>query len=259
MTLYLYGMVGALCRSAGFGDGGRTIHRTEARLEDIAQQVAVLACVPFSRVRVESRRSGEQGSTAVEEGVAKQFDLPDHTTDFGPRPYLSRRTAEAHLFPDRWLREEEDEVPLPRVHHTTGRRELLRLAERWDRINRLLVVRAADADARDCPEVFGVLKKQGDDGAKVIRHIFHRKRRNLRESLLHGATLGMPHASRGALVPLPLERSKEAVASVDDLSNYFHWFSTSEDKACRMRLAVATAEWRFAISPPANASQTTCR
>jgi len=103
---------------------------------------------------------------------------------------------------------------------------MLRLAGRWDKIGRLLVVAQGDVDPADVSGVFGVLKKEGDER---IRQIINRKRRNAREYPLEGRSLGMPHGI--LLCQLPLEKDRVARASLDDLSSFFHAFAVTDAKA----------------------------
>ena len=206
------------------GGSGRTIGGLRATFEQLLRGETQLALLPYGVPR--GKGFAASTGTTPEVGVADRFDLPSKVRDFDARPFLSDRVLAAFTDPSSCLRDDILDADLPRGGGTTTDEELLKLAARWEGINRVLVVPATAVDSRDQAGVFGVLKKEGET---AIRQIINRKTRNAREYPLKGRSLAMPHAV--LLCLLPLERKYCARASLDDLSNYFHAFAVTDQKA----------------------------
>ena len=167
---------------------GRTIESLEETFTGIAELCSTVT-LDYGAPR-KGLRAVRSAPANAQPGLAHLFDLPDKVTDFNAGPFLSERSRVAFETPDAYLRDPVDVGDLPKSTGTTTRDEMLRLAGRWDKIGRLLVVAADDVDPADVSGVFGVLKKEGDER---IRQIINRKRRNAREYHLERRSLAMPH------------------------------------------------------------------
>ncbi|CAE7290791.1 unnamed protein product, partial [Symbiodinium sp. CCMP2592] len=107
---------------------------------------------------------------------------------------------------------------------TATRKELLKVLERWDRLGRLFICAGSEVRREDKCEIFAVAKDLDKD-----RQILHRKRRNLREQHIPGASQDLPHGVQ--LCQLPLEDDHVCVCSVDDVKDFYHAYEASEARA----------------------------
>ena len=130
MVDFLMEVASAVGRPTSEGSG-RTVQRIDGGLESLQASLEDLSCVPYARPRC-GRRLAAECTTEVLEGIAEKFDLPEHIFEFDARPFLQERTREAFWDPASMLRDDADEVELPRVTGTTSPEELLKLAGRWE-------------------------------------------------------------------------------------------------------------------------------
>ncbi|CAE7201286.1 BUB3.2 [Symbiodinium sp. CCMP2592] len=116
-------------------------------------------------------------------------------------------------------------MPAPiKVRGTATRSELLKVLKRWDDLGRLFICRGSEVNADDRCELFAVAKDADKD-----RQILHRKRRNLREKHIAGASRDLPHGVQ--LCQLPLEGRFVCACSVDDVKDFYHAYSATEARA----------------------------
>lgn len=114
------------------------------------------------------------------------MSCPEEVRDFDPTPYLSPEIIED---PDAFLRAPED-MPGPiKIRGIASRKELIKAFERWDKLHHLFICHHKEVNPDDRCELFAVAKDEEKD-----RQIHHRKRRNLREKHLVGASRELPHA-----------------------------------------------------------------
>ena len=156
--------------------------------------------------------------------VAERLSLPDSVRDFDPTPYLSPIFERLFLNPDLFLKSAEEMPPPIKIRGTASRHELLKVFGRWDLLNRLFICKSSAVDEADRCELFAVAKDDSKD-----RQILHRKRRNLREKHVVGASRDLPHAV--LLCQLPLKINQIAVCSVDDVKDFYHAYAASEARA----------------------------
>lgn len=186
MVSFVRGQVTSMGRLAGDPGGcGRTIGDAAAKLERMQAELDFLEVVPYGQVK--RRRPSGAVTTQVEPGMAHEFDFPAALRNFQAAPFLSAASRRAFEDPDSMLLAPEHQRLAPAEKGSTSGAELLKLAERWDRAGRLFVAKQGETCPEDRAEVFGTLKRAADgDRPKCIRHIIHRKRRNLREAPLAG-------------------------------------------------------------------------
>jgi hypothetical protein len=91
-------------------------------------------------------------------------------------------------------------------------------------LHRLFICHHKEVNPDDRCELFAVAKDEEKD-----RQIHHRKRRNLREKHLVGASRELPHAV--LLCQLLLGKDKVPVCSVDDVKDFYHAYRASEARA----------------------------
>ncbi|CAE7247502.1 unnamed protein product [Symbiodinium sp. CCMP2592] len=156
--------------------------------------------------------------------VAERLSLPESVQDFDPLPFLSPTFRQIYEKPDDFLKD-ESEMPEPiRVRGTATRAELLKVMARWDALGRLFVCKGSEVSSKDRCELFAVGKDETKD-----RQILHRKRRNLRERHVAGASRDLPHGV--LLCQLPLEGCRICACSVDDVKDFYHAYKASEARA----------------------------
>ncbi|CAE7419993.1 BUB3.2 [Symbiodinium sp. KB8] len=148
----------------------------------------------------------------------------DTAKDFDPRPFLSPVFRHLYEKPDDFLKPSDEQGPPFPAKGTATRDQLLKVFERWDRLGRLFICKAQDVSPLDRCELFAVAKDAEKD-----RQILHRKRRNLREVHVVGASKDLPHGV--LLCQLPLEDRFLCASSVDDVKDFYHAYSASEDRA----------------------------
>ncbi|CAE7841653.1 unnamed protein product [Symbiodinium microadriaticum] len=116
-------------------------------------------------------------------------------------------------------------MPAPiKIRGTATRGELLKVMQRWDQLGRLYICRGSEVSSLDRCELFAVAKDVDKD-----RQILHRKRRNLREKHVPGASKDLPHGV--LLCQLPLEGDKICACSVDDVKDFYHAYTATEARA----------------------------
>ncbi|CAL1128593.1 unnamed protein product [Cladocopium goreaui] len=111
-----------------------------------------------------------------------------------------------------------------KIKGTATRSELLKVFQRWDHLHRLYVCKSSEVSEEDRCELFAVAKDVDKD-----RQILHRKRRNLREKHVPGASRDLPHGV--LLCQLPLESSHVVACSVDDVKDFYHAYEATEARA----------------------------
>ncbi|CAE7292878.1 unnamed protein product [Symbiodinium microadriaticum] len=89
---------------------------------------------------------------------------------------------------------------------------------------RLSLPETVQVSDKDRCELFAVGKDEAKD-----RQILHRKRRNLREHHVAGASRDLPHGV--LLCQLPLEGRRICACSVDDVKDFYHAYKASEARA----------------------------
>ena len=206
---------------------GLRLPATAGRLQSMREQLTQFDAVPYARARQGFEERGARGDFTVTQAlpvVADRLSLPDQVRDFDPTPFLSPLFRHIYEAPDDFLKAPEDMPPPIRIRGTATRSELLKVLARWDRLHRLYICGAADVAQEDRCELFAVGKDQAKD-----RQILHRKRRNLREKHVVGASRDLPHGVQ--LCQLPLEDKFVCVCSVDDVRDFYHAYAATEARA----------------------------
>ena len=211
-------------RSDGSGCGLR-LPATADRLSGLREQLNSFESLPYScGSRRFQARDGSFTATQALPVVAERLSLPEQVQDFDPRPFLSPTFVRVYEDPDSFLKPEA-EMPEPiRIRGTATRRELLKVLERWDCLGRLFLCKGSEVRSEDRCELFAVAKDADKD-----RQISHRKRRNLTEVHVPGASRDLPHGVQ--LCQLPLETDFVCVCSVDDVKDFYHAYRATEARA----------------------------
>lgn len=156
--------------------------------------------------------------------IADRLSLPAEVCDFNPAPFLSPLFRKIYEDPDAFLKEPQDMPDPVKIKGTATRSELLKVFQRWDHLHRLYVRKSSEVSEEDRCELFAVAKDVDKD-----RQILHRKRRNLREKHVPGASRDLPHGV--LLCQLPLESSHVVACSVDDVKDFYHAYEATEARA----------------------------
>lgn len=206
---------------------GLRMPATADRLSRLRMQLDVFARLPYARQerKFEARLQDTSFSaTQALPVIAERLSLPTEVSDFDPLPYLSKRFQRIYEDPDVILKPPEELPPPIHVKGTATRSELLKVFSLWDNLGRLYVCKSSQVSVEDRCELFAVAKDSDKD-----RQILHRKRRNLREFHVAGASRDLPHGV--LLTQLPLEDRFVCVCSVDDVKDFYHAYSASEARA----------------------------
>ena len=206
---------------------GLRLPATAGRLNQLREQLGELGHVPYagSGRRFDGvRRERAFTATQALPVVSSRLSLPEHVQNFDPTPYLSPTFRHVYESPGDFLKAEEEMPPPIRVRGTASRQELLKVFERWDKLGRLYICHEKEVSPLDRCEIFAVAKDVDRD-----RQILHRKRRNMRERHLVGASKDLPHGV--LLCQLPLEDKYVCVCSVDDVKDFYHAYSASTERA----------------------------
>ena len=228
MVKFLRSLAVSVVRHGSDGSScGLRMPATADRLSRLRLQLDVFAQLPYSRQerKFEARlRDSSFAATQALPVIAERLSLPTEVSDFDPMPYLSRKFQRIFEDPNVILKPPE-ELPAPiHVKGTATRSELLKVFSLWDGLGRLFVCRSDEVSVEDRCELFAVAKDADKD-----RQILHRKRRNLREYHVAGASRDLPHGV--LLTQLPLEDRFVCVCSVDDVKDFYHAYSASEARA----------------------------
>ena len=218
--------VGSVVR-LGPGSGcGTRLPAAQERLTQLREQLDELVQLPYACSTKIFGVMGDSDFSATKAlpVVAERLSLPDHVQNFDPKPFLSPLFQRIYDDPGQFLRDPEDMPGPVAVKGTATRRELVRVFERWDKLGRLHVCKSSDVSPEDRCELFSVAKDEHKD-----RQILHRKRRNLRERHLAGASKDLPHGV--LLCQLPMEDDSVVVCSVDDVRDFYHAYNASEARA----------------------------
>ena len=204
---------------------GLRLPATSDRLSQLREQLKQVESIPYATERRSFQlRDGSFTATQALPVVADRLSLPERVRDFNPLPFLSPVFQRIYEDPEKFLKSPE-EMPDPiRIRGTASRSELLKVFSRWDTLGRLCVCRDSEVSVEDRCELFAVAKDEGRD-----RQILHRKKRNLRERHIVGASRDLPHGV--LLCQLPLEDRFVLVSSVDDVRDCYHAYSVSEARA----------------------------
>ena len=204
---------------------GLRLPATNNRLSSLRSQLVQFGDLPYGcqRTTFESR-DGSFTATQALPLVADRLSLPEEVQDFDPLPFLSPMFQQIYENPDAFLKPEHERPDPIRVRGTATRPELLKVMARWDKLGRLFVCRGSEVSREDRCELFAVAKDEVRD-----RQILHRKRRNLRELHVVGASRDLPHGV--LLCQLPLEGRRVCVCSVDDVRDFYHAYKASDARA----------------------------
>ncbi|CAE7269133.1 unnamed protein product, partial [Symbiodinium natans] len=204
---------------------GLRLPATADRLSRLREQLNQFDALPYScSHRHFQTRDGSFTATQALPVVAERLSLPDRVQDFDPRPYLSPTFRHIYEDPDAFLKPEAERPEPIKIRGTASRRELLKVLERWDHLGRLFVCDSSEVRSEDRCELFAVAKDADKD-----RQILHRKRRNLQERHIQGASRDLPHGV--LLCQLPLEGRYVCACSVDDVKDFYHAYPASEARA----------------------------
>ena len=206
---------------------GLRLPATAGRLDQLREQLKNLEEISYAKPGRKfdgAKKEGTFTATQALPVVAERLSLPDRVKNFDPSPFLSPTFRHLYENPGDFLKPESEQPAPIRVRGTASRQELLKVFERWDRLDRLYICRQEDVSPLDRCEVFAVAKDSDRD-----RQILHRKRRNLRERHTVGASKDLPHGV--LLCQLPLEDRYVCVCSVDDIRDFYHAYSASEARA----------------------------
>ena len=228
MVSFLRTLASSVVRLGSNSSGcGLRLPATSGRLNQLREQLGELSDLPYaepSRRFHRDRRSSATVATQALPVIAERLSLPEKLQDFDPRPFLSPVFRHLYEKPDDFLKPSDEQGPPFPAKGTATRDQLLKVFERWDRLGRLFICKAQDVSPLDRCELFAVAKDAEKD-----RQILHRKRRNLREVHVVGASKDLPHGV--LLCQLPLEDRFLCASSVDDVKDFYHAYSASEDRA----------------------------
>ena len=205
---------------------GLRLPAVQDRLSKLREQLTDLLHVPYACNFREFKEDTDTSfsSTQALPVISERLSLPDKVSNFNPVPFLSPLFRRVYEDPDAFLKSPE-EMPGPiNIRGTASRRELLKVMERWDRLDRLFICKASEVNISDRCELFAVAKDAEKD-----RQILHRKRRNQREKHFAGASRDLPHGV--LLCQLPLEDKFVCVCSVDDVKDFYHCYPATEARA----------------------------
>ena len=228
MVKFLRSLAVSVVRHGSDGSScGLRMPATADRLSRLRMQLDVFARLPYARQerKFEARLQDTSFSaTQALPVIAERLSLPTEVSDFDPLPYLSKKFQRIYEDPDVILKPPEELPPPIHVKGTATRSELLKVFSLWDNLGRLYVCKSSQVSVEDRCELFAVAKDSDKD-----RQILHRKRRNLREFHVAGASRDLPHGV--LLTQLPLEDRFVCVCSVDDVKVFYHAYSASEARA----------------------------
>ena len=206
---------------------GMRLPATSGRLRQLREQLNEFENFPYAEPSRKFQCGGRSSAFTATQAlpvVAERLSLPEGVQDFDPRPFLSPEFRHLYEKPDDFLKPESEQGPPFPAKGTATRSELLKVFERWDKLGRLYICGARDVSPLDRCELFAVAKGKGRD-----RQILHRKRRNQRERHIVGASKDLPHGV--LLCQLPLEDRFICASSVDDVKDFYHAYSATEDRA----------------------------
>ena len=229
MVDFLKTLATSMCRLGDSSAGcGSRLPAASTRLDVLREQLEQeVNSVPYANVEKKFHNDGmssDFSATTALPVVADRLSLPAEVKDFDPRPYLSPLFRQIYEAPDDFLLPPEDQPLAVKAKGTASRKELVRVFDRWDQLNRLHVCPAREVSSLDRCELFAVYKDDDKD-----RQILHRNKRNKRECHHQGASKDLPHAVM--LCQLPLEDRFVAASSVDDVKDFYHAYAASEARA----------------------------
>ena len=206
---------------------GLRLPATAQHLEHLREQLKSFEQLPYSsphRGFESGNRDSSFTATQALPVIAERLSSPEEVSDLAPTPFLSETFQQIYANPNTFLKSPE-EMPEPiRVKGTASRKELLKVFGRWDSLGRLYVYRSSEVSPEDRCELFAVAKDATRD-----RQILHRKRRNLREVHVQGASRDLPHGVM--LCQLPLEEDWVCAVSIDDIKDFYHAYQASRAKS----------------------------
>ena len=226
MVEFLKGLACSVVRLGLESSGGSRLPAARNRLEQLREQLSSLIKLPYAcsfRAFVEKKDPSFAATKALPV-IAERLSLPSEVRDFDPTPFLTPLFRKIYEEPGAFLKAPQDMPEPVKIKGTATRQELLKVFQRWDRLNRLFVCKSSDVDESDRCELFAVAKDEEKD-----RQILHRKRRNQREQHFVGASRDLPHGV--LLCQLPMERTHVLVCSVDDVKDFYHAYTASEARA----------------------------
>ena len=229
MVDFLKTLAASMCRLGDSSAGcGSRLPAASTRLEVLREQlVQEMNSVPYANVEKKFHEDGltsDFSTTTALPVIADRLSLPAEVKDFDPCPYLSPLFRQIYETPDDFLLPPEEQPLAVKAKGTASRKELVRVFQRWDQLNRLHVCKSDEVSIHDRCELFAVFKDDEKD-----RQILHRKKRNKREHHHQGASKDLPHAVM--LCQLPLEDRYVAASSVDDVKDFYHAYAASEARA----------------------------
>ena len=219
---------------------GASLDRLLGNLSDLEAELGAIDLIPYSRLRTKPGGAG----TVLEQGpvprgpppgrpgplVADRIDFPSSLSDFDAQPFLSHRSYLCLVSPDLFLKDEaEVSVELP-VGKLADPQELFKLAQRWDKVHRVVLFKSDEVNPLDIADCFPVPK----DGLPfplpgTDRQILDRRRRNGREERVVTGSKTMPHSVQ--VSEIFLEPDEELRVSLDDLRNFYHMIGGSRERA----------------------------
>ena len=155
--------------------------------------------------------------------------LPSSLRNFEPKPFLSHRSYLCLTTPDLFLKDEADvSVDFP-VGKLADPQELFKLAQRWDKVHRVVLFKADEIDSLDIADCFPVPK----DGLPyplpgTDRQILDRRRRNGREERVISRSKTMPRSVQ--VNEILVGPDEELLVSLDDLRNFYHMIGGLQGK-----------------------------
>ena len=125
--------------------------------------------------------------------------------------------------------EAEVSVDLP-LGKLADPQELFKLAQRWDKVHRVVLFKADEIDPLDLADCFPVPK----DGLPfplpgTDRQILDRRRRNGREERVISGSKTMPHSVQVNVFSVGPD--EELLVFLDDLRNFYHMIGGSKERA----------------------------
>ena len=212
-------------------DGARqTLINADNGLTEMLQSLTSLEAVPYCRTRVAGTvftPSSNVGRPSCDTGrhelVATMVGFPDVLQPFDPKPYLCADSRAAYDDPAH-LEIAEDKWGPPVAPFTAPVREVVLLAHRWDKVDRLSIFPATGPDSPAPDELCNLfcLVKPDTDPLE-LRQIMDRRGRNRKERQLHTGSRMLPHSSQWLDLYIPPD--KNAYFSSNDLRHMYHVFS----------------------------------
>ena len=187
----------------------------EANLDGVAELVY--------RAPKQSQRNSTQGATsAVVPTVAERVAFPSELSDFHPEPFLPEPYLSAFTSPGSLLT--EGHLSAQCVSDLSEKGELWRLCWRWDKVGRLCLALEEEICMSHRCNLFCLSKPDGE-----WRQIIDRRPRNDAEADPPKECPKIGHASVFLNLIVPAKGCIRG--SVDDLRNFYHAFSVSEERA----------------------------